>query len=201
MATDEDRQYIKSTTVAKMFGFSGVRRIQQLTQDGVISTVEVMENGRKVRRYELIDTVQRYLTHIKKQASGVDQTDQGDSKIKEALASLRYRIAKAEIMELKARELKGQMHRSEDVETITEALVATIRAEILALPGALAVDAAHADTPAKAAAVIKQGVNDLLNNMANYHYDPVAYAKLVMKREQWMGSEQDESEGDSGKTG
>lgn len=187
---DANATYVSSEALAKIFGLEGPRWIQQLTKDGVIEAAEVKEGGRKVRRYDLLPTVRRYVVYLREQAKS--KAPDGDA----ADADLRYRRAKAEIMELKAAELKGQTHRSEDVEAVTEAMVATLRSEMLALPGALAVDAADADTPAKAANVVKRGVNDLLNRMAGYHYDPKKYEKLVMEREKWMG---EKLEGDTEK--
>ena len=192
---DAKATYVKADALAKIFGFDGARRIQQLTQDGVISTVEVTEGGRKARRYDLLPTVRKYVVFLREKANGKKQDLPTAEEAAEA--DLRYRKAKAEIMELKAAELKGQMHRSEDVEAVTNAIVATLRSEILALPGALAVDAADADTPAMAASVIKGGVNDMLNRMAAYRYDPAAYERLVMEREKWMG---DKVEGDTEKS-
>ena len=50
----ESKGYYKVDTIANLFGVS-VRRIQQLTQDGVISTTETADG----RRYELVPTIQR----------------------------------------------------------------------------------------------------------------------------------------------
>lgn len=50
-------QYYDSKVMAQLFGVS-VRRIQQLTQDGVIETVPLKVEGRTVRRYELVPTIQ-----------------------------------------------------------------------------------------------------------------------------------------------
>ena len=49
-------QYYDSKVMAQLFGVS-VRRIQQLTQDGVIETVPLKVEGRTVRRYELVPTI------------------------------------------------------------------------------------------------------------------------------------------------
>ena len=133
--------------------------------------------------------MRRYVAYLREKAS-----ERAPEEITEqtADADLRYRKAKAEIMELRAEELKGQMHRSEDVLAVTNALVETIRAEILALPGALAVDLAAADTPAKAAGIVRDGINALLNRMTEYEYDPKQYEALVMKREKWMDEREQE---------
>ena len=50
-----------------MFGVT-VRRIQQLTQDGVISSVQV--KGERGRRYEKDETVKTYIKYLSDKANG-----------------------------------------------------------------------------------------------------------------------------------
>lgn len=64
------------------------------------------------------------------------------------------KASKATIAKLEADELKGTMHRAEDVAALTEDLVYTIRGALNALPGRLAVDVAAVSTPAEASEVI-----------------------------------------------
>ena len=51
--TSGGAQFVKVEVIGQLFGVS-VRRIQQLTQEGVIRTVEVPGQG---RRYELVPTI------------------------------------------------------------------------------------------------------------------------------------------------
>ncbi len=84
-------------------------------------------------------------------------------------------------MELK--EIRGEMHRSEDVEAMTTDLVFTIRSMILALPGRLAIDLAPLNKPAEISERIKQEVNEVLLELSNYKYDADAYRKRVRERQ------------------
>ena len=102
--------------------------------------------------------------------------------------------AKAAIEQLKKAEFEATMHRSEDVEKITADLVMAVRAELLALPGTLAMDVAHAKTPAEAAGLIKAAVNDILNSLIAYNHNPDKYKKLVREREKWMNESENETE-------
>ncbi len=70
--------------IAQLFGFS-VRRIQQLTQDGVLPTVETKDG----RRYELVPTIQRYIEYLKDKAYGKSKN--------EAESELKQRKLEAEI--------------------------------------------------------------------------------------------------------
>ena len=54
-------EYANATAISKLLGKS-VRRVQQLTQDGVLET-EVPPGG-GARKYRTCETIQRYLAHI-----------------------------------------------------------------------------------------------------------------------------------------
>ena len=55
----------KPDVIAKLFGVS-VRRVQQLTQEGIITTVRVGN----ANRYDLLPTIQRYINHLQDKAAG-----------------------------------------------------------------------------------------------------------------------------------
>lgn len=57
--------YCKSDVIAKVFGLH-VRRIQQLTQEGILHTVETPSG----RRYDFIPTVQEYVKYLSDKAHG-----------------------------------------------------------------------------------------------------------------------------------
>jgi TATA-box binding protein (TBP) (component of TFIID and TFIIIB) len=83
------------------------------------------------------------------------------------------------------------MHRSDDVESMTEQLVYTIRSMMVALPGRLAVDVAGVMTAAEASVIIRREVNAILDELSNFKYDPAAYAKLVNERQKWTDADED----------
>ena len=171
--------------IAKLFDFEGVRRVDQLVQDGVLTPTIVKENGRRVRKYDLIPTVQSYIRFLKDRA---DRRAQGtpEEAAKQAEADLRYKEARAEKMELEIQELRGQMHRAEDVAVLTNDMIAKLRGGIMAIPGQVAVDCADARTPTEAAAVVKKAVDDFLNETATYKYTEADYRRLVREREKWV---------------
>lgn len=86
--------YYKVDVIAALFNLT-VRRIQQLTQEGILPTVETASG----RRYELVPTIQRYVKYLSDKAYG--------KKTSEAELELKNRKLEAEI-ELKA--LQGE-HR------------------------------------------------------------------------------------------
>lgn len=178
--TQQKRTMVDATFVAKLFNKS-VRRIQQLTQDGVLSTEKVEGNK---RRYDLLQTVQKYIGYlhekVEKKGESKDDAQNESRKIK---ADADLRAAKAEIAEMELKELRGEMHRSEDVEAMTTDLVFNIRSMILALPGRLAIDLAPLTKPAEISERIKQEVNAVLLELSNYKYDADAYRKRVRERQ------------------
>ena len=85
----------KVDTIANLFGVS-VRRIQQLTQEGVLPTIET-EAG---RRYETIPTIQRYVRYLSDKAYGKSRSEKE--------AELREQKLAAEIA---LKESQGELHR------------------------------------------------------------------------------------------
>ena len=180
-AKASQKNYVETKVIAVLFGLT-VRRIQQLTQDGILKTEQVG----KQRRYDLLDTVRRYIAYLQDKVNNKggnkDDTDNESRKIK---ADADLKATKAEIAELELQELKGEMHRSEDVEAMTTDLVFTIRSMMLALPGRLAIDLATIDKPAEISERIKQEVHAILLELSNYNYDADAYKKRVRDRQGW----------------
>lgn len=66
MAAETSGQLYESKVIAQLFGVS-VRRIQQLTQDGVLETVHI--SGQR-NKYDLIPTIQAYIKYLSDKAYG-----------------------------------------------------------------------------------------------------------------------------------
>ena len=148
-------------------------RIYQLVSDGILS-----KDGRQFR---LADSVQRYLEFSRHGES----TDKAELELAGKRADVKFRENKAEIMRLEAAELKGRMHRSEDVEALTSDLVYVMRSTMLALIGRLAVDVAPIDNPAECAAVIRKEIYRAMASLSEYRYDPQTYIERVRDRRKW----------------
>ena len=79
---EQPRNLVRVEIIAQIFGV-GVRRVQQLTQEGIIETVAATENGRACRRYDLIPTVQRYIQHLSEKAHGKAHRTDEEIRLKE----------------------------------------------------------------------------------------------------------------------
>ena len=155
---------VSTTELACVLGITG-RRIRQMAEDGQLQKVS---KG----RFLLADSVQRY--------------------VKFRVAETTMKASKATIAKLEAEELKGTMHRAEDVAALTEDLVYTIRGALNALPGRLAVDVAAVSTPAEASEVIRKEVSKVMRELAGYHYDPKKYEERVRERRDWSERDSDD---------
>ena len=178
---------LDANDVAELFDLSP-QRVRQLRSDGIISS-----HGRPAR-YKLIETVRGYTSYLFNKATNRDQKkDNADLEKDKLAAEVRMKEAKAEMAEQELKELKGELHRAEDVEAITTDHVLYFRSMLMALPGKLAVDLAGTHTAAEQAARVKQEINFVLENLADYKYDPDEYAKRVRARQGWKDRDDDDA--------
>ena len=174
---------VSTTELACVLGISG-RRIRQMAEDGQLEKVST-------GRFNLCKAVQAYqkmLTRV--------LPNEEDVKIEKAKrkAETTLKASKAEIARLELAELKGQMHRSEDVASMTEDLVYAIRSALLALPGRLAVNVSRAETPAEASEIIRAEVHVVMRELSQYRYDPQKYADRVRERMRWEAEHEETDE-------
>lgn len=177
------------SVLAQILGLT-VARVNSLVSDGVLTC-----EGRP-RKYVVKDCVQAYINYVAGRFSPKSD-DQKSIDKKKAKAEADLKRAKADQEQLKLKELRGQMHRSEDVEAATNQLVYTIRSMMLALPGRLAVDTAAAKTAAETSNIIEAEVFNMLEELETFEYDPAIYAEMVREREGWMGNDIDRSTDDA----
>lgn len=95
MAEEQGGSFYRVEAIASLFGVS-VRRVQQLTQEGIIATTRTKEGN----RYELAPTIQRYVKYLSDKAYGKSKSEKE--------AELREQKLQAEIA---LKESQGEMHR------------------------------------------------------------------------------------------
>lgn len=173
-----DNTEASTTELAMILGITA-RRVQQMAQDGTIIAV-------KRGRFNLVESVQRYIAFISSKDKDISQQDKARQD-----AEVSIKKAKAVIAVMEAQELQGKMHRSEDVESMTEDLIYAIRGMLVALPGRLAVDTAAAETPAEVSEIIRKEVYKIMSELSEYKYDPKKYEERVRERKAWDMSESD----------
>ena len=74
------------------------------------------------------------------------------------------------------------MHRADDVALIAQDWFYAMRGMIIALPGRLAIDVANLTDPNEVSERIRQEAYLIMEEMANYQYDPKKFEELVRER-------------------
>ena len=170
--------------LADLFGKT-TRRIEQLKAEGII------EGEGRPTRYKLVPTIKRYIKYLDDKANGREKkltiAQQEEEKLR---AEVKLKKAKAATAELELNELRGKMHRAEDVEAIMTAHVLQVRSMLMALPGKLAVDLAALTTPAEVASKIRQEVNYVLEHLSEADYDADEFRRRVMERQGWQTTQE-----------
>lgn len=184
----ENQNLQPTQVIAKIFGVS-TRRVEQLKAEGVI-----VGHGRPTK-YDLLPTIQKYIQYLSDKANGREQKKSTADIVEQKLqAEANLKQSKAKVAEMQWKELDGQMHRSEDVEAMTNDLVFNVRSMIMALPGRLAMDVVQVSSAAEASALIRAECYKVLEELANYKYDPEEYQRRVREREGWDGVIADETD-------
>lgn len=172
-----DKQELISTAkLARILGKSS-RTIQDLAAQGHITGIK---SGMRYS-YDLNFVIQEYIKYLterdsKSTNSLVNQKMQED---------IRFKKAKADMMELNLEELEGRLHCAEDVENMTTDLILTVRSALLAMPGKLGVEVAEISGKVECADIIKKCVYDILEDLSRYEYNPEEYKKRVRERQGW----------------
>ena len=183
------KQNLQSTDIiAKLFDLD-VRRVQQLAKEGILPAA-----SQRPYKFDLLPTVKAYIRYLRDRANGKEAktADTVKAEADKLRAEADLKQSKAKIAELQLKELEGKMHRSEDVEALTNDLVYTARSMIMALPGRLAMDVVQAGSANEASALIRTECYKILDELAGYQYDPEAYRRRVRDREGWSDALADE---------
>lgn len=88
--------HVRVEVIAKIFGVS-VRRVQQLTQEGIIQTEEVIGEG---RRYEFVQTLENYIQYLSDKAYGKSGSEKETELKRQKLEA-----------EIALKESQGEIHR------------------------------------------------------------------------------------------
>lgn len=186
---ENPKQNLQSTEImAKLFELDP-RRVQQLAKEGILPAA-----SQRPYKFDLLQTVKAYIRYLRDRANGKEAktADTVKAEADKLRAEADLKQSKAKIAELQLKELEGKMHRSEDVEALTNDLVYTARSMIMALPGRLAMDVVQAGSANEASALIRTECYKILNELAGYQYDPEAYRRRVRDREGWSDALADE---------
>jgi len=184
MNKEETKKGLKPTEfLANYFGLS-IRRIQQLASEGIFPYTK--EKG--IYYFDVPVVIKKYISYL--QDCLQKRTKNTEEQERQKLdAEIRLKEARASMVELELNELKGKMHRGEDVEALFEDVAATTKSLLMALPGKLAIDISKINTPAEASERIEKDVFQILNELAEYEYSSEFFSARVQEREGWLSDD------------
>lgn len=160
-----EKKWIFSTSeLSEILGI-GDRRIQQLVKEGVISR---LDRG-KFHLPSVIDEYVNWRVSTTSQPTFTIDKERVDADLENALL-LRAKRQKAE-MELKI--MRGELHRSIDIERVMNDMLSAFKAKCLAIPSKTAPKLISKTDLAVIQDIIKQEVYEALKELSEY--DPEAF--------------------------
>ena len=181
----ENKPGVTRKEIAKACGFT-LAYLLRFEDEEVINDSMLISGGSRTKRYDPCLAFGAIVQYYRNAANSRKSKDNAPVELRKNEADADLKRAKADMAELQLKELRGEMHRSEDVEAAFEDFGMSVRSILLSLPGRLAVNCANAANAAEVSDIIKKEVNDSLNELKEYKYDPTFYAKRVREREGWV---------------
>ncbi len=134
MDSADKGSYYKVDVIAQLFGVS-VRRIQQLTQEGVISTIQTKEG----RRYDLVPTIQKYIKYLSDKAYGKSKSEtEAQLKEQKLRADIALKESQGELHKLKTEIAAGQYISVEEIKMDYSRFFVTFKKFAMSIPSRLA---------------------------------------------------------------
>lgn len=142
---------LSSKEISKIFGVTDAR-IRQLAKENAVVRVA---HG----KYDLIKSFQAYIKHLEtKRDEVVDKTKE------EAY----WTRARREKTELQVQVMKGELHRSEDVERVLNNMLGNFRGKLLSFPPKMAAKVAGKTDLTEIRNILKSGINEAMTELAEY---------------------------------
>lgn len=153
----DEKTIVNTKALAKMFNMTE-RNVRYLVEEGIIARVN---HG----RYDLIDTVSRYITFLKMSNDGLDE-----SKVQESLEYEKWlhEKAKREKAEIELSHLKKEMHKADEIENVLNHMLTSFRSKMLSLPSKTALLLASKDDPKEIEALLERDIYEALAELADY---------------------------------
>lgn len=127
-------QFYEAKVIAWLFGVS-VRRIQQLTQDGVIETVKTPDG----RRYELVPTIQKYVKYLSDKAYNKAHSDRElELKEQKLKAEVALKESQSELHQLRTSIASGKYISVEEVQVDYSKFFVIFKKFALSIPSRMA---------------------------------------------------------------
>ena len=182
---EDDEIFVDGKTLAYVLGLTSGRVYQMEGEEKIFRTSTPQGD-----LFKLASSVQAYIDSV----TGEDDEESATYRVSREKAEAEYKHAKAQLAALEVEEVRGSLHRSSDVQAITEDYLFAVRGLLMSLPGQLATEVARSDSPAECAAIIRTVVNQVLMEMSQYGYDPAKYEERVRERLKWESRDEENPE-------
>jgi phage terminase Nu1 subunit (DNA packaging protein) len=179
--TETEKVKLLSTEELAQFVGVDVRRIQQLTKEGILKKEP---GNQKTSKYNFVRNVHSLLQYYRQKS---DSRRSGDSD-EMTTAKLEQIILKNQIDELKLKQMEGELHKAEDIEKIIGLMLTRLRTNLLGLPMSMAPILRDMDDVRDIAAKLKERISEIMNEVAN-----VDLQELVKKEEAKSNQENEDT--------
>lgn len=123
-------RYVRIEIIAQFFGLS-VRRVQQLTQEGIIRTTQTKEG----RRYNLVETLKTYIQYLSDKAYGKAKSEKETELREQKLeAEIALKDSQAELHRMKREIAAGKYIDREEVELDYQKFFVVFKRFALSIP-------------------------------------------------------------------
>lgn len=189
----QNATYVRVEYIAQIFGVS-VRRVQQLTQEGIINTDTVEEDGRKQKRYDLIPTIMKYIRFLSEKAHGkAHRTDKEiELREKKMEADLALKESQGELHRLKTQIMDGSYISLEEVKLDYARFFVTFKKFATSLPARIAGMLSGSLDPVESRRIEKElagEVNALLGSFVIAGCVEPKDAKKILREEEQRSNE------------
>lgn len=162
----DDAVVVNTVVIAKMFNMTP-RRVRQLVEEGVVDRIG---HG----RFNLIDTVSKYVTFLKLNTESLTEGDVTESLDYEKWL---HEKAKREKAEIELAHIKKEMHSSGEVEEVMNNMVMNFRQRMLSIPSKCALQLMNRTDPKYIESILEQNVNEALKELSDY--DPSMFIEDI----------------------
>ena len=130
----ESKNFCKTDVIADLFGVT-VRRVQQLTQDGIIKTVSTPSGN----RYDINATVKAYISYLSDKAYGREKTKkESELKAEKMQAEIELKNTQNEMQQLKMDITNGKYIKVEQARSDYQQFLVILRRLLLSIPSRVA---------------------------------------------------------------
>ena len=140
--------------------------------------------------------IKTYITYLQDRLK-IDDSDFETNEKRKLAAEVRTLNVKAEIEEMKLKDLLSKMHRAEDVKALFTDILATTKNLLITLPSNIStkicdkldLDLKKASAISEISEIIEGDVFKVLNELSEYEYDSERFKERAQERQGWTCEE------------